>query len=161
MLIGAASLLGHWLWILNLPSVNEKEFHSLLEKLLSWPTIVLLIVSLVIFRHREALDYMLRNFRLKVGDSEYGPPQKTIESLSQPEDPLHLSPAQEQALKVFSGGETSHKHFNDIKFLHSQLTPRTQMLLAELAAFGDQVRAQRHSARQGLTQPKLRLLCVS
>lgn len=58
-----------WSWW-DVSHITVESFNSVMRALPWWPMVALAILAVVALRHREALEYLIRNLRLKHGETE-------------------------------------------------------------------------------------------
>jgi hypothetical protein len=58
-----------WSWW-DVSHITVESFNSVMRALPWWPIVALAILAVIALRHREALEYLIRNLRLKHGETE-------------------------------------------------------------------------------------------
>lgn len=135
-----------WKWW-GVSHISVDSFNAVMKALPWWPLVAVAFLAVIGLRHRDALDFLIRNLRLKHGDTEVGAgPQKAIDTgtpplQSSPETPVE--PAQPvQAMQPQEQDTAKDRRIEELeaenqelrlKMIYYQLNPESKALLRQLS----------------------------
>ncbi len=106
----------------------------------TWPVVLLIILMTIIYRHREAIDFLIRNLRYKYKEHELGagqsptPPETLAQVAAKAKD---LTEEEKNLLGKFAPGLSVEEQLKEISFTNRGLDRDQKRIIASLIERGD------------------------
>ncbi len=129
-----------WLWW-GVSHISVESFNTVMKVIPWWPLVACLILYVLATRHRGSIDYLIRNLRLKHGDTEFGSNTQMAIDTGSTNSAQNLqagNEAQENGGKALSPEQRVEELVlvNEeltIKLMYYQLNQQSRMLLKRLS----------------------------